>query len=43
MIGPGAGARVMVATRPVDFRNYAATMIMRILVAPMDRLRRVYI
>lgn len=29
MIGPGAGARVMVATRPVDFRNYAATMIMR--------------
>ena len=29
MIGPGAGAKVMVATRPVDFRNYAATMIMR--------------
>lgn len=29
MIGPGVGARVMVATRPVDFRNYAATTIMR--------------
>ena len=28
MIGPGTDARVMVATRPVDFRNYAASMIM---------------
>jgi hypothetical protein len=29
MIGPSGAVRVMVATRPVDFRNYAPTMIMR--------------
>lgn len=39
MIGPGAGARVMVATRPVDFRNYAATMIMRSLGVQVDEFR----
>ena len=26
MIGPGAGARVMVATRPVDFRKGADSL-----------------
>lgn len=29
MIGPSGTVRVMVATKPVDFRNYAPTMIMR--------------
>jgi putative transposase len=29
MIGPGTDAGVMIATTPVDFRNYAAGMIMR--------------
>jgi hypothetical protein len=29
MIGPTGAVRVMVATKPVDFRNYAPTMIMR--------------
>jgi len=29
MINVPSGARVLVATRPIDFRNYVATMIMR--------------
>lgn len=29
MIFPSNRVRIMVATKPVDFRNYAATMIMR--------------
>ncbi len=29
MIGPSGAVRVMLATRPVDFRNYAERMIMR--------------
>jgi hypothetical protein len=29
MIAPGGELRVYVATRPVDFRNYAGRMIMR--------------
>lgn len=29
MIIPPGPLKVLVATRPVDFRNYAATMIMR--------------
>ncbi len=29
MFGQGGPVKIMVATRPVDFRNYAATMIMR--------------
>ena len=26
---PSQGVRILVATKPVDFRNYVATMIMR--------------
>ena len=29
MIGPTGAIRVMVATKPVDFRNYAVSVIMR--------------
>lgn len=29
MLMPSQGMRILVATKPVDFRNYAATMIMR--------------
>jgi len=29
MIAPAGGLRVYVATRPTDFRNYVASMIMR--------------
>ena len=29
MIGPTGAVRVMVATKPVDFRNYAESIIMR--------------
>lgn len=30
MIGPSGTVRVMVATKPVDFRNYAEPTIMRV-------------
>jgi hypothetical protein len=41
MIGPTGTVRVMVATRPVDFRNYAERRIMR---SPResDRRRRLF-
>ncbi|MGV7219787.1 hypothetical protein [Bradyrhizobium sp. UFLA05-112] len=29
MIAASAGVKIMIATRPVDLRNYAAAMIMR--------------
>ena len=29
MLMPSQGVRILVATKPVDFRNYVATMIMR--------------
>ena len=29
MLMPSQGVRILVATKPVDFRNYVATVIMR--------------